>query len=159
MTAATPGPSGPNIFSMFSSESGLYRTKREAFVFSLAGQAAILGLLIYFATSGVGTPITISDFRIIKELPLIYSGHNGGGGGNHDPLPASVGNLRWNSLRRQRSCTLPPCPTFPCHSPSMSLRNSSSRKADRLAILYPNSRYCPTAPVARLELVLDVAVE
>jgi len=98
MTAATPGPSGPNIFSMFSSENGLYRTKREAFVFSLAGQAAIVGLLIYFTTIGIGTPITIGDLHKIKELPLIYSGHNGGGGGNHDPLPASAGNLPAASL-------------------------------------------------------------
>jgi hypothetical protein len=57
MTAATPGPSGPNIFSMFSPENRLYRAKREAFVFSLAGQAAILGLLIYFTSSVIGTPL------------------------------------------------------------------------------------------------------
>jgi TonB family protein len=95
MTAAT---SGPNVFSMFSSESGLYRAQREAFVLSLAGQAAILGLLIYFTTSVIGTPLTIGDFGHLKELQLIYSGHNGGGGGNHDPLPASAGNLAPASL-------------------------------------------------------------
>ena len=43
MTAATPGPSGPNLFSMFSSNGdGLYRTRREAFVFSLVGQIVYL---------------------------------------------------------------------------------------------------------------------
>lgn len=98
MTAATPGPSGPNIFSMLSSESGLYRAKREAFVFSLAGQAAIVGLLVYFTTSVIGTPLNIGDLGHLKELPLIYSGHDGGGGGNHDPLPASAGNLPAASL-------------------------------------------------------------
>jgi hypothetical protein len=41
MTAASPGP-GPNIFSILSRENdGLYRTRREPFVFSLLGQAAI----------------------------------------------------------------------------------------------------------------------
>src|SRR5882757_8591517 len=70
MTAATPGPSGPNIFTMFSSESGLYRAKREAFVFSLAGQAAILAVLIYLTSRVISPPITIRDFAHLKELPL-----------------------------------------------------------------------------------------
>lgn len=98
MTAATPGPSGPNIFSMFSSETRPYAAKREAFVFSLAGQAAILAVLIYLTSRVISTPLTIKDFSNLKELPLIYSGHNGGGGGNHDPLLASVGNLPMASL-------------------------------------------------------------
>ena len=45
MTAATPGPSGPNLFSfsMFSGKGdGLYRARREAFVLSLVGQAVIV---------------------------------------------------------------------------------------------------------------------
>jgi TonB family protein len=33
-----------------------------------------------------------------SELPLIFSGHNGGGGGNRDPLPAWHGNLPRASL-------------------------------------------------------------
>ena len=41
MTAASPGP-GPNIFSMLSGENdGLYRARRETFVFSLLGQAVV----------------------------------------------------------------------------------------------------------------------
>lgn len=51
MTAASPGP-GPNIFSMLSGENdGLYRARRETFVFSMIGQAAIVGLLILFHES------------------------------------------------------------------------------------------------------------
>jgi len=100
MTAATPGPSGSNIFSMFSSENGLYRAKREAFVLSVAGQAAILAALVYLTSRVISPPITIGDFAHLKELPLIYSGHNGGGGGNHDPLPPSAGNLPMPSLEQ-----------------------------------------------------------
>ena len=90
MTAATPGPSGPNIFSMFSSEGqDLYRTKRESFVLSMLGQAAILGLLIYFTSCVIQcTPPQVGPLPPLSSLPLIFSGHNGGGGGNHDPLPA-----------------------------------------------------------------------
>jgi hypothetical protein len=50
MTAASLGP-GPNLFSILSAEhDGTYRTRRESFVLSLLGQAAILGLLIYFTS-------------------------------------------------------------------------------------------------------------
>jgi protein TonB len=119
MTAATPGPSSPNIFSMFSSENGLYRTKREAFVFSLAGQAAILAVLIYLTSRVVSPPITISDFHF-KELPLIYSGHNGGGGGNHDPLPASAGSLPMASLEQ----FTPPTVMHPTAMPKLPMPQS-----------------------------------
>jgi periplasmic protein TonB len=120
MTAATPGPSGPNIFSMFSPENRLYRAKREAFVFSLAGQAAILGLLIYFTSSVIGTPLAISDFAHLKELPLIYSGHSGGGGGSHDPLPASAGNLPTASLEQ----ITPPTVMHPTAMPKLPMPQS-----------------------------------
>lgn len=120
MTAATPGPSGPNIFSIFSSENGLYRAKREAFVFSLAGQAAILAVLIYLTSRVISPPMTISDFAHLKELPLIYSGHNGGGGGNHDPLPASVGNLPMASLEQ----FAPPTVMHPTAMPKLPMPQS-----------------------------------
>jgi periplasmic protein TonB len=103
MTAATPGPSGPNIFSMFSSEGrDLYRAKRETFVLSLLGQAVILGLLIYFTSCVIrSTPPLVGSLPPLNELPLIFSGHNGGGGGNFDPLPASNGNPPSASLADQ----------------------------------------------------------
>lgn len=97
MTAATPGPSAPNIFSSFSNQStGLYATRREAFAASLLGQAAILAVIIYIYLAGSpigGKPPLISEIANLKRLPIIYSGSNGGGGGNFDPLPASTGNL------------------------------------------------------------------
>ena len=100
MTAASPEP---NIFSILSGENdGLYRTRRETFVFSLLGQAAILGLLVYFTSCVIrGTPDIARQLPKFAELPLIFSGHNGGGGGNHDPLPASHGNLPRASLDPQ----------------------------------------------------------
>lgn len=47
MTAASRGP---HLFSIFSNDEVLYQTRREAFVFSLLGQAAILGVIIYFTS-------------------------------------------------------------------------------------------------------------
>jgi protein TonB len=102
MTAATPGP-GPNIFSIFSAENdGSYRTRGETFIFSLLGQAAILGLLIYFTSCVIQPPPEIADqVRNLRELPVIFSGNSGGGGGNHDPLPASHGDPPPASLDTQ----------------------------------------------------------
>jgi TonB family protein len=102
MTAASPGP-GPNILSMLSGESdGLYRARRETFIFSMLGQAAIVGLLIYFTSCVIQHPPEfVNKLPHLNELPLIFSGRNGGGGGNHDPLLASHGNIPPASLDPQ----------------------------------------------------------
>jgi len=117
MTAATPGP-GPNIFSIFSTENdGSYRVRRETFVFSLVGQAAILGLAIYFTSCFIQHPPEIADpLRNLRELPIIFSGNGGGGGGNHDPLPASHGNPPPASLDPQ---LVPPTVIVPNEPPKL----------------------------------------
>jgi TonB family protein len=103
MTAATAGPSGPNLFSTFSvTHAGLFRKNPEALVLSLVGQAAILGLLIYLTTCVLeGTPDVVRHPPVGETLRVIFSGNNGGGGGNHDPLPASHGNIPKASLADQ----------------------------------------------------------
>jgi TonB family protein len=117
MTAATPGPSGPNIFSMFSGEgNGLYRAKREAFVFSLLGQAAILGLLILLTSYVVRTPEIVKRLPRLDDLPVIFSGYGGGGGGNHDPVPPSRGNPPKSSLEPQ---LVPPTVMHPTAMPKL----------------------------------------
>ena len=118
MTAAAPGPSGPNLFSMFSGDTqDLYRTKREAFVLSLLGQAAIVGLLIYFTSCVIlKRPPIIGQLPNFKDLPLIFSGHDGGGGGNHDPLAASKGNPPPASLDDQLA---PPTVIVPKEMPKL----------------------------------------
>ena len=118
MTAAISGSSGPNLFSMFSGEgNGLYRTRREAFVFSLLGQALILGLLIYFTSCVIRNP-PATGLRLLRmdDLPLVFSGHNGGGGGGRDPLPASHGNLPRASLDTQ---IVPPTVILPKEMPKL----------------------------------------
>jgi periplasmic protein TonB len=99
MTAATPGSSEPNLFSMFSgNHDSLYRVRRESFALSLLIQAAILGLLTYFTCCVIRDRPPISRPLQLADLPLIFSGHNGGGGGNFEKLPASHGNLPRASL-------------------------------------------------------------
>jgi protein TonB len=117
MTTASPGP-GPNIFLMLSGENaGVYRARRETFVFSMLGQAAIVGLLIYFTSCVIrGTPEIGKQLPKLKEFPLIFSGDNGGGGGNHDPLQASQGNLPPASLDPQLA---PPTVTLPKEPPKL----------------------------------------
>lgn len=100
MTAAPPGPS---LLSSFSGELNTDdRIRRETFLLSLLGQAVILGVIVYF------TSCVIENARIIKrqfpklaELPIVFLGRDGGGGGNRDPLPASQGTPPRASLDNQ----------------------------------------------------------
>jgi periplasmic protein TonB len=122
MTAATPDSSGPNLFSMFSGDgNGLYRTNREMFVLSLLGQSLVLALLIYFTSCVIqGTPPTPVRPLVEKVLPVIFSGNNGGGGGNRDPLPASHGNLPRASLTQ----FAPPTVIVPKEMPRLAVPES-----------------------------------
>lgn len=116
MTAATSGPSDP-IFSMFSGRDDRYRTGHETFLCSLVGQAVVLGLLIYFTSClVVNPPPTAARFPKIDELPLIFSGRNGGGGGGLDKLPASRGVLPKASLQDQLA---PPTVILPKEMPKL----------------------------------------
>ncbi len=103
MTAAPSGSPDPNLFSMFSANRHTpYRTRREAFMFSLLGQGLILGLIVYLTSCVIRNPPRIfGDPPYLSELPLVFAGHNGGGGGNFDKLPASHGNLPKASLQDQ----------------------------------------------------------
>ncbi len=117
MTAVSPGP-GPNIFStLLGQNNGLDRARRETFVFSLLGQAAILAVIVYFTSCVIrGTPEIASQFPKFNELPLVFSGHNGGGGGDRNPLPASRGSLPRASLDTQLA---PPTVIVPKEMPKL----------------------------------------
>jgi protein TonB len=117
MTAA---PGGSSLFSMFTGDgAGMYRTRREAFLLSLLGQALILGLLTYFTCCIIGGPPRIAArFPKLDELPLVFSGHNGGGGGNRELLPASHGNLPPASLDEQLA---PPTVKQPAEMPKLAV--------------------------------------
>jgi len=119
MTAASPGP-GPNLFSMLSGENdGLYRARRETFIFSLLGQAAILGLLVYFTSCVIrSTPEIARQLPKFGDLPVIFSGRSGGGGGNHEPLPDSRGNIAKASLDPQ---LVPPTVILPKEPPKLAV--------------------------------------
>ena len=103
MTAVMAGPSGTNGFSMFSGEGyGLYRTRQEILWLSMLGQAAVVGLLVYLISCvAPGSPGVDGIRPLMKELPLVFSGHGGGGGGNFEKTPASQGALPRASLNEQ----------------------------------------------------------
>lgn len=118
MTAATRGP---NLFSILSSED-VYRTRREAFVFSMLGQTAILALIVYFTSCVIRhTPEFDRRLRNWGELPLVFSGDNGGGGGHGDPLPASRGNPPRASLDDQ---IVPPTVIVPKEMPRLAFEQT-----------------------------------
>jgi len=100
MTAASPGP---HLFSVLTNEhDNLFRTRQDTFLLSLLGQAAVLALIIYFTGCVIRNPPEIARrLPDLGKFPLIFSGFNGGGGGNHDPLPASNGNPPRGSLQMQ----------------------------------------------------------
>ncbi len=102
MTAAPSGSPDPNLFSLFSQDRHFYRARSEMFVLSLIGQGVILGLILYFTSFVIRNPSgMVGKFPNFPELPLVFSGHNGGGGGGFDKLAASHGNLPRASLDDQ----------------------------------------------------------
>lgn len=116
MTAASLGP-GPDLFSSLSVERLQDRTRRETFVFSLLGQAAILAAIIYFTSCVIRDQPAISrHLPTFDQLPLIFSGDSGGGGGDRDPLPASQGTLPRASLDTQ---IVPPTVKVPSEMPKL----------------------------------------
>jgi periplasmic protein TonB len=116
MTAASLRP-GPRLFTILSNEGNVDSRRREAFVFSLIGQAAILALIVYFTSYVIRvTPEIGVRVRNFEEQPLIFSGHNGGGGGNHDPLPASHGSPPRASMDTQ---IVPPTVIVPKEMPRL----------------------------------------
>ena len=102
MTAAPAGHSGTIGSSIFSGEGyGLYRTKREVFLWSMVGQGVLLGLIVVLLRFvPPGTP-SAGIIPHPNELPLVFSGWGGGGGGNLEKAPASHGALPRASLNEQ----------------------------------------------------------
>lgn len=100
MTAA-PGPS--QLFSMFYDQGEKwYCRQREAFFLSLLAQALILVLLTLITCCIIDTPPGIrGHIPKLDDFPLIFSGENGGGGGNFEKLPPSHGSLPRASLDDQ----------------------------------------------------------
>jgi periplasmic protein TonB len=94
MTAAPPGR---NLFSILTADDQILSRRRETFAASMVGQAAILALIIYFTTYVIGGPTLVPPIPDLSKSPIFY-GSNGGGGGNHEALPASTGNPPQASL-------------------------------------------------------------
>jgi periplasmic protein TonB len=143
MTTAGPGP---NLFSILSSEVINDKTRREAFVLSLLGQAAILAVIIYFTSCVIrNTPDLARQMPKFSELPLIFSGNSGGGGGNHDPLPASRGHLPQASLDTQ---IVPPTVMLPTAMPRLPVQQTVEIAPD---IKLPQGGQIgdPTSPFSR----------
>ncbi len=138
MTAATAGPSGPNLFSTFSlRENGFRHTHRETFLFSLLGQVAILAIIIFLTTRVIvinNGPIPHSG--PFDQLPIIFAGKGGGGGGNHDPLPASHGHPPTASLENQ---FVAPTVRTPTEMPKLPMQET--------VIVAPEVKFDQTGPI------------
>jgi TonB family protein len=119
MTPATPGSSSPNLFSMFSCDNdGFSRLRGESFAVSLLMQAVVIAALIYVTCCVfVAGPPRTPPLHLV-DLPLIFSGSNGGGGGMFDKLPASHGNPPKFSLDPQ---LVPPNVMRPTEMPKLAV--------------------------------------
>lgn len=89
MSATTPGP---NLFSILAGENESLGRRRETFAGSLVGQAAILALIIYLTTVHITSGPTLLKPTPVDDTNRLFYGANGGGGGTHEDLPASIGN-------------------------------------------------------------------
>jgi len=115
MTAASLDP-GPNLFTFLSSDRDTSSRRRETFAFSLIGQVVVVLVLAYFTTRIFPPSGTVRPLSRFDDLPLIFSGHNGGGGGSHDVLPASRGTPPRASLDTQ---IVPPTVIVPKEMPRL----------------------------------------
>jgi periplasmic protein TonB len=95
-------PAGPQLFSVFSDRAEEPRhVCNPAFLLSFAGQALMVVLLTYFTCCILENPTgALLRPSRLGDRPLIFSGHNGGGG-NFDKVPASHGDLPRASLETQ----------------------------------------------------------
>jgi periplasmic protein TonB len=135
MTAASLGP-GPSLFTISSRNDRTLCRRSEAFALSLLGQAAVLALIIYLTTVVVGPPGTTYKLPSPIILPLIFSGSNGGGGGNFDPLPASRGNPPRPSLDTQ---IVPPTVIVPKEMPKL--------PAEETVVVAPDVKFHQGGPI------------
>jgi len=117
MTAAPPIP---RLFSTLNGENES-RTRRETILFSLLGHVLVLGLIVYLTSCVIrSAPEIARHIPKIEDLPLIFSGRNGGGGGSLDPLPATQGDLPRASLTQ----IVPPTVMLPKEMPKLAVNET-----------------------------------
>jgi periplasmic protein TonB len=135
MTAASPGP---QLFSILTGEHDvLFRPRKDAFLLSLLGQAAILAVIVYLTSCAIrSSPAIAPRIGDLDRLPLVFSGLNGGGGGNHARLPASNGSLPEASLEPQ---IVPPTVIVPKEPPKLA--------APETVVVAPDIKLAPGALV------------
>jgi len=119
----TTAPPGSNQFrSVLSAQcDGMYRIRREAFVFSIVGQALVVALLTYFTCCVIEDSPRIRRLSKLQDLPLVFSGSNGGGGGDFDKVAASRGNPPRALLDEQ---VVPPTVILPKEPPKLALEET-----------------------------------
>jgi TonB family protein len=102
----TEAPPVPTLFSTLGGENDS-RVRPETILFSLLGHVAVLGVIVYLTSCVIrSAPEIARHLPKLDDLPLIFSGHNGGGGGGLDPLAATHGNLPRASLTQIVSPTV-----------------------------------------------------
>lgn len=130
MTAASLGPDS-NLFTFISDKRDKLSRRSETFAASLFGQAIILAIIVYLTSVVIQTPPgVVQRFPNAEQLPLIFSGANGGGGGTFDPLPASRGTPPRASLDQQ---IVPPTVIVPKEMPRL--------PAEETVVVAPDVRF------------------
>jgi periplasmic protein TonB len=120
MTAASLGRD-PGLFTILSNERDEFSPRRDTFLFSLLGQAAVLALIIYLTSFVIrDAPALVREVKL-GDLPLIFAGHNGGGGGTFDQLPASRGTPPRATLDTQ---VVPPTVVVPKEMPKLAVEQT-----------------------------------
>lgn len=70
MTSASPGP---HLFSILNTESYvLIRSRKDTFLLSFVGQAALLAIIIYLTSRVVSPPEIRKGVSDLAKLPLVF---------------------------------------------------------------------------------------
>lgn len=160
MTAASPGP---HLFSILNSERDVFfRSRKDTFFLSLLAQTAALAIIVYFTSCVARTPEFRKSVSDLARLPLSFPGFNGGGGGNHDHLPASAGSPPRGSLEMQ---IVMPSVMVPTEMPKLPIGATVMVAPDVKFPVSPQigdpsspfSKWLSDGPGGPAELVLDAA--
>jgi TonB family protein len=132
MTDSIPSPA-PILQTFLGDNSGVYRTRRENFVYAFLGQIAGLALLVVLANYLSHDGVVREIGHAVREIaPISYAG----GGGDHSKLASSRGALPRETMRAQltppEAVPINPDPKLPEPPSIMALTDSKLPQLQQL---------------------------